>query len=177
MTPLCWTQDPITVATIVIAGATVVNVFVSLFLWRATHNSAEIARQVFEAANRPYLGPENIRPTRDDLSRTLRLVATIKNFGTATAEDALLVWTAYLDGIEATLPGFPDKPTAIFPGQSAEKLALFFGPTYDSIVTGKAELILKIQLRYKGPAHSYAYCEKFRFVPPLNSCVHLGQCN
>src|ERR1022692_2479639 len=84
-----FTADPITAATVVIAAATVLNVFASLALWISTRSSVGIARLVFEAANRPYLGLDSWTIRNDPVQKTLDFEANMKNFGTAAAEEEI----------------------------------------------------------------------------------------
>jgi hypothetical protein len=46
---------------VIIAVATVVNLIVSGGLWRTTVKSLQVTRDVFFAANRPYVGIEAMR--------------------------------------------------------------------------------------------------------------------
>ena len=50
-------SDPITTATTVIAVATVINLIISSLLWRATKRTADVTKNIFDAANRPFLFP------------------------------------------------------------------------------------------------------------------------
>lgn len=79
-------KDPIVTATWVIAIATVVNVVVSAGLWKATRNSVEIARRVYEATNRPYIGTERIDLTNDTAHRVLDIAIVLKNYGTVPGD-------------------------------------------------------------------------------------------
>src|SRR5271157_5451488 len=95
--------DLVTIATAIIAVATVVNVVVAFFQWIAARNSAETAKRIFEAGNRPYVGVESIVCLKDETKQYLSIFAIIKNFGTATAENCDFGWRLYIDG--NLLPG------------------------------------------------------------------------
>jgi hypothetical protein len=93
--------DPITISTIFIAVATGVNVLATLLLWTATKSSVDIARRVFEAANRPYVGIEGIATHKYPSARKLEIDCALKNFGTAPAEEEDSEMTPYLNGVRS----------------------------------------------------------------------------
>src|SRR5205085_6695132 len=109
---LMWYQDPVVVSTIVIAIATVVNVVVSYFLWRATYHSMKITQKVFEAANRPYLGTQAVKTIRDDL---LRFSVEIKNVGTAAADKVKVNWKFSSSNLPVPINSSSGEPTVIMP--------------------------------------------------------------
>ena len=48
-------KSPIVLSTVVIAIATVANVVVSILMWSVTRDYTEVTRNIFKAANRPYV--------------------------------------------------------------------------------------------------------------------------
>lgn len=100
--PPAWYEDPITVATIVIAGSTVVYVVATILLWRETRDSVKITRETFENSLRPFIGvPELSVHNHTD---KLELVFTLKvmNFGSIPAIEVRTSANILADG--NTLP-------------------------------------------------------------------------
>jgi|ERR1022692_164024 hypothetical protein len=172
-----FTADPITAATVVIAAATVLNVFASLALWISTRSSVGIARLVFEAANRPYLGLDSWTIRNDPVQKTLDFEANMKNFGTAAAEEEISEWELRINGEKVPVTEWHQNPSTVFPGHSFQLKAGCIGPAYDNLVSGRSVLEGFIRLRYKGPGNKdYVYCEKFRYHPERESFINLGRC-
>src|SRR5271165_761442 len=170
-------SDPITAATVVIAVATVLNVFASLALWISTRSSVGIARQVFEAANRPYLGLDSWTIRNDPSRKTLDFEANIKNFGTAAAEEEITEWELHVNEEKVLQTDYAQNPSTIFPTHSFQLKAGCSGTKYDDLVTGRRVLEGFIRLRYKGPGNKdYVHCEKFRYHPERDSFMNLGRC-
>ena len=55
-------RDPITVATVVIALATVANVFVAFFMWSVMNKGHSLSQQMFRAATNPQITLETFMP-------------------------------------------------------------------------------------------------------------------
>ena len=81
-----WYKEPITLATIVIAVATVVYAIVTYFLFRKTSQSVEIAQQIFASTNRPYVGVMRIKRAQK-VSKEWRFGVSVivRNVGTVPA--------------------------------------------------------------------------------------------
>ena len=75
-------KDPVTVATIVIAAATVINVAASIYMGKKTYEYTEITKSIYKASNRPYLGLDNIK-VKDDGNKHLIFDIIYKNYLTA----------------------------------------------------------------------------------------------
>lgn len=172
----CWTHDPVTVATVVIAAATVVNLLVSAGLWYATARTATIAEHAFEAANRPYVGVESLIPGMDQTKRQLNITPILKNFGTVPAEELVLSWEVFLNDVAQPTTRLPDKPSTLFPTETARLHAVFAEPTYGQILAGTVTLDVIITAVYKGPGNkSYVYKEKSQYDPLRNVFFNLGR--
>jgi hypothetical protein len=170
-----WTQDPITVATVVIAVATVVNVFVSAGLFVATYLTARTAKQVFEAANRPYLGRDRLRPEVDQAKKELTVTAIVRNFGSAPAEEALVDWEILFNGVPQEIPQVVAEPSTIFPSGTVRKHGTIPEPLFSHIMGGRVTLQIVIRVSYKGPGNKhYTYSEKTQYGPSENMFMMLG---
>ncbi|MCL4708250.1 hypothetical protein KJ068_24085 [bacterium] len=85
-------EDPITIATIVIAIATVIYTIATICLWRTTESSVRLTKHLFEASNGPFIGVKSLRfenPSPRDNTRH-PLVLEIKNFGNLAGIDVTI---------------------------------------------------------------------------------------
>lgn len=88
-----WYHDPITVATIVIAFATVANVFSSFFMWWATQRNVAVTRDIFEAGYRPQVGIVGVQTSLDTHNKRVQFIVTLKNYGNLPATShSLTCW-------------------------------------------------------------------------------------
>ncbi len=172
----CWTHDPVTVATVVIAAATVVNLLVSAGLWYATARTATIAEHAFEAANRPYVGVESIIALVDRTKKELNVTAIIKNFGSVPAEESTIRWEILMNGVAQPQTAVPDKPLTLFPTEISRLHAFCPDPFFGQIMAGTATLEIIVRAVYYGPGKkSYIYHEKSQYEPVRNVFSNLGR--
>ncbi len=160
-----WWKDPLiitTIATAVIAVATIVNLLVAIFMWRVTKESTGVTKSIFEAANRPYVGIPRVKVEKDDAAKKLNFAVEIKNFGSVPANEFDSNWDVWIDGVSQPQTKFPDKPSVLFPQASVFRVGLIADPmVYSSIVTGKSALEFVVEVRYKGVTQKeYYYREK-----------------
>ena len=166
--------DPVTIATVIIAVATVVNVFVALFQWMAARSSAETAKRIFEAGNRPYVGVESIVCVKDEAKQYLNIFAIIRNFGTATAENCDFGWRLYVDGNLLSGTEIPANPTFLFPTLAHHLRAVLY-KSYPRISNGSSILEIVVRFSYKWqPDKSHIYVEKYRYEHSQNAFLGLG---
>jgi hypothetical protein len=166
--------DPIPVATVVMAVATVVNVIVACYQWRAARNSAETTRMIFEAGNRPYVGLESLVCIKNETEQSLSIFAVIKNFGTATAENCEFGWSLYISGSPLSGTGVPANTTSLFPGL-AHHLRANIRQSYSQITSGMSSLEIVVSLSYTWqPQKSHIYKEKYRYEHSQNAFMGLG---
>lgn len=166
--------DPVTIATVVIAIATVINMAVAVFQWNAARRSANVAEMIFEAGNRPYVGVKSIICIKDSAEKCLRIFAVIKNFGTATAENCDVGWKMYLNGVIVAGTSFPANTTALFPKLSHHLRAILCEP-YSQITSGASILEITVHFPYSWkPKQSHIYEEKYRYEHSENAFMGLG---
>ena len=175
---MSWFRDAVTGSNVVIAFATVVNLGVSAGLWLSTRESVDVARQVFEAANRPYVGLESVGIIDDADKKTLSLTGVVKNFGTVQAEKAEVKWELLLNRIVQPSEGVPSKPFTLFPGGKTH-LAAQVGPyIYEQVMKGQTTLMFILRASYNGPGDkTYQYCVNERYDPNFNAFMDLGDCD
>ena len=170
-----WFHEPTTGATVVIAVATVVNLLVSIGLWLVTLSSLRVSREVFDTANRPYVGVDTFDVHHDYETKSLQLTMIIKNFGTAPAGAFNSTWQIWMDG-HSIVPVPIDKPYTLFPGQTSVKLSAVTGDRFDQVMRGSVILDITTWVSYDGPSHVYHYCEKHQYRPDRRAVMKLGTC-
>lgn len=158
----------------VIAFAAVLNFVVSLGLFCATQNTASVARKVFEAGNRPYIGVLSISPRARPPN--FEFTIALKNFGTAPAESTDVRYRAYVNGAVQPVGRIGTQRTVtIFPGLQLFLTGGVLGPSAQQILDGSAVLTVLVQGPYKGPeGKTYTYSEEYRYNPEENNFINLG---
>jgi hypothetical protein len=77
-------------STIIIAVATVANVYVSCSIGNYTRESMEITRNIFKADNRPYVGIFEVKVEKNLDSKEIIVESIIKNAGSVPARDVVI---------------------------------------------------------------------------------------
>jgi hypothetical protein len=95
------------------AAASIVNLIVSAGLFISNWRTADIARQAFETANRPYLGV-NRSLAATSSEGVFRYTMFIKNFGNAPAEECRITADVTLNAVPTPTSVMPTRPQAIF---------------------------------------------------------------
>src|SRR5437867_3356201 len=97
-------SDPMTVATIIIAAATVVYSVLTVLLFITTVKNTSITRQIFEAAHRPYLGIPEVNTTVAPTNDAVQFECGIRNFGSIPAHNIEVLDNALsINGVAADL--------------------------------------------------------------------------
>lgn len=174
-----WVHNPITLSTVVIAIATVVNLVVSFGLWLSTKDSVEVATHVFEAANRPYVGLDSFSVRNNREKKNIHFIAEVKNFGTAPAEQADIRWEMLFNGVIQPSTGIPANASTLFPSQQPRGMYAGIGTqTYEQIMSRQITLTFILRASYNGPADkSYRYCNKGQYDPQIDKILDLGTCD
>jgi hypothetical protein len=167
MPPDPWYKDAIALSTVIIATATVVNLLVSIFLWRATANATNITRKIYEAANRPYVGIPTIDTTLDPPNGTVSFICQVRNFGSIPAfEVDILDSRVTVDDkpLNATIEPFGTH--AIFPdSQVFHNFSFTNAPDAEQVLATR-RLEIQITLEYKGVnENKYRYEYHSRYHP------------
>jgi hypothetical protein len=167
--------DPVTASTVVIAVATCANVIVAFYQWRAAKKSAEVALQVFETANRPYVGVFGFAFGLEKLGQTASLRIVFRNFGTVPAENSSLNWDVYLNGAIQTNTKVPSNPSTIYP-QVDQSLSGTFDPhTFYAIMSGSTTMEIVVHVTYQWHTdRKDEYSERQRYDPAQKAFMNLG---
>ena len=147
-----WWQDPITLSTMVIACATVLNLGISFFMWLATYRSMNITKNIFDAAHRPYVGVlgNSISLIRRAAQREIQINVKLKNSVTVSANLVKYEISIFLDG-KISCRRFRKGPATLFPQEVLTcGGALPVGDQYDRICNSESKVEVGFSLRYKG---------------------------
>jgi hypothetical protein len=155
-------SDPVTLATVVIAIATVVNVIVSWFLWKATHRTANVTQNIFEAAHRPYLMSVLSADWRVEQQR-FNFNTEIRNFGSVPARKLKGRIIATLGNRE--VKSWDDiSPISLYllPQQPIEFPSWLDGDDFTDLWEHAAELRISVDVQYSGAGEqTYLHSETY----------------
>ena len=143
-------KDPVTVATIVIAAATVINVAASIYMGKKTYEYTEITKSIYKASNRPYLGLDNIK-VKDDGNKHLIFDIIYKNYGTIPATNVIVSDSLIVNGVTIGDGGknIYNSHSNLFP-QALMVFPIKIGTDFDNIVGGHDVLDLAVTIKYRG---------------------------
>jgi hypothetical protein len=169
----------------VAAGLVLLYTLVSAF-------QLKVARDTFDAANRPYIGVNGIGveflqhqvtnagqispvPTAETTALAFRV--EIKNFGPVPGTNSKLTWRVFLDGIELPQTKVPDSRQTIFPGESVFLTGNTSEVDYAAVQSGGKTLAIDVWVDYFGPSGHYTECQRSQYRPQLAGFFNLGaQC-
>ncbi len=131
----------------------------------ATWRTASIATAIYKASDRPYMGVVAVTLNRDRPSDP-RVRVEYKNFGSVSAEDAVLFRRMLIDG-KIVGGQTRRKAAGILPPEAPHRLFLHLPPTaYDAIVSGRSTLRVEVGATYQGLYHgNLCYLERFVYEP------------
>ncbi len=199
--PISGSTATIAIATVVIAIATVTNLALLADLWTATREYVTIAREVlnisqksltaarelanaaqdvFETANRPYIGSAGITTIVIDKigqGKNIRIKPKFKNYGTTPAEETETHWFILINGIKQEGRKLADQPRILFPSASTTYVGTVGTAYTDQVLNGDATLQVILLATYSGPKNKYTYCEKQQYHPEEGLFVNLGRCD
>lgn len=177
-----------TVAYVIIAGRTLNTIRNQL---DAITESNRIARDTFDAANRPYIGVEDIAtvhsrldhgkwihgrdrtPDSVDMTFTIRL----KNFGSVPATNAHGYYRLFFGGKEVKGSGAAGTGTAtMYPGVGYNLVGEVGTANYSAVISGQNTLEAWCIISYEWPGHKYGECTREVYDPTFNTFSNLGSC-
>jgi hypothetical protein len=175
-------KDPMIASTIVIALATIANVFISTFLWRTTNesvkaarDSVEVTQRIYKASNRPYIGISSATMNKDAKNKTLNYELEIKNFGTVTATNASFDVKTFINDQIQPQTYFPDSGnTSLAPTGSANIGDTISTSGYKAIVDNGAVLRIKIQVNYYGVSEDlHTFYHEYKYDVSTDSFINM----
>jgi hypothetical protein len=147
-------------AALTAAGAAVWYAIITRGLLRATAENTAVTRAIFEAAQRPYVGVEELRLNSKDATSG-SLFAKLKNHGSVPAHKANVKLRVDLDGTIISDKSI-EQGIALFPGDNIhvhvplqnELLAAFTTTFSDSLCVERINVTVSVE--YSGPGgHRY----------------------
>jgi hypothetical protein len=156
--------------------ANVALAVVNVLLWEETRESRRIAENVYNAANRPYLGSDGVR-SQVNPDGSFAFTSSIKNFGTAPALDIQYRFDGTLNGNPlGHAGGYRAESTGvIFPGQIVLVPAVASKQEAGDIFSHKSQLFFTIDASYSDALGiHHAFHLKTHFDPAVNDFEVLG---
>jgi hypothetical protein len=167
------------------------TIFSGWQVWVA-RDTLKVARDTFNASNRPYIGvsrmnvhyfPHNATSMEQagkiPASDTTRFSfsAEVKNFGQVPGTECKIRWRVFLDGVEMKESLVPDSPDSMFPSEEVGLVGNIGEKDYSAIQRGNAVLAVDVLAEYNGPSGHYKYCSRQQYTPNLHAFISLGaQC-
>jgi hypothetical protein len=166
-------SDPVILSTVVIACATVANVFVSTLMWLITRRYVKITEQIFNAQQRPFIGVASYTFESDPQTKRISLGVKFENFGTIPARKFDANWEVYIGEMAIQINKTKVNPSTLFPKvPSIINGSMIQEKTYDSIMNGAVALEIIFKATYQGVTDiEYETYEKARFVARLSGFV------
>jgi len=167
------TRDKIRLV-IEIVGLVLVAIYAYLTYWQAS-----TTQNIFDAGNRPYVGPTpgSITFLSNDANSPahgMTIALAVKNYGTAPGEGFTLTWEPAVSGVRTDVVSDASKPSTIFPGEVVNLRGTINGQGFYDIQTGKALLQFNVRIHYKGKSKTYDTCERQQYDPQNRDMIELG---
>lgn len=149
----------------------------------------KIAKDTFNAANRPYIGIDRIdmisSKRGDDgkfypvnqnnpSANAFEFRIFIKNFGPVPGTNYRGEWEAFVGGVANKGKDISFNPTTIFPGQTIYMSGQGSGSYYSDVMLGTKSLVIEVKLEYDGPSGHYKECVKSQYIPELRVFGSIG---
>jgi hypothetical protein len=152
-----WYTDPMIVATIVVAAATVVNLLVAIRMWRVASENTALTRDMFEAAHRPYIGVSKIKAENNPELRTFLITIDYKNVGSVPADEVHTSVQLLVNGFPLPMDELLHKKSVLMPDMHTQRKILIDDSDYKKLA-GNPKLDLTFSADYKGIAKkTYSY--------------------
>ena len=141
-------------------------VFVAALSAYATWKTAQVTNQILLTAQRPYIGVESVNLID---STSPKVLVDLRNFGSVQAEHAVIGVLLRVNGKALPLDSEPQRqqaPVVLLPAVRHRFYRHMSGDTYRDALQGKAELVVEIQARYRGPrGDEHCYLASQRYDP------------
>ncbi|HXT64856.1 MAG TPA: hypothetical protein VN696_17575 [Pyrinomonadaceae bacterium] len=168
--PSRW-REPITLATIIIAIAAVLNLAATIYIGSATRQYVQatdsyvrVSKDQFSTSQRPYLGVVfvGLYPTCDGRpsvktelesnrrSNTLPLIISVQNFGGVPARDVSISFVLKINGQAQPTRTNTADAIALFPGQQFSRSSATFSSLVSAVLDGSATEDVEIEVKYRG---------------------------
>ena len=165
-----------TLATIAIALATIVYVYVTYKLLKITKITSQITHNYLKATNRPYIGVD-VDCIYDRIH--LHINPTIKNYGNITARNVNLNWSAFLENDKLPVTDISSN-SIVLPPQANVVLHAGFEIDLESIgITPSLSMRVEFNITYDGVNNEkYHYNEIYNYDNNSQRFIRTnGDCN
>jgi hypothetical protein len=150
----------------------------------------KISRDTFNAANRPYVGPNTFtvqygwtdakgvsQHSHERRTEATRLIfdMQIKNFGPVPGTNYINSSRAFL-GNKSMEAVIGNKPLTFFPTQTFETQGKIDGEDFQAVMSGNKKFFIRFDVSYDGPAQHYSECQNAEFSPVFSTFVSMGPC-
>ena len=181
-------RDPITLATIVIAIAAILNLAATVYIGWATRDYVEatntyvrVSQDSFRSSNRPYVGVSSVginwtcgsRCTASQISDDIAnlrqrgyfpFVITYQNFGTIPAREVTVTFVLKINGETQKIISQPPGYVSVFPGQEFSATNSTSSALVPAVFGGSNTAEIEILIKYKGFSdEQYFIKERNRF--------------
>lgn len=126
-------------------------VFATALSAYATWKTQQVTKQILLISQRPYIGTESMNLLGDT---NPRVMIDLRNFGTVQAEDTVVSVVLKINGKvlpRDSEPQQPGAPVVFSPGVPHRFFRHMTSEMYRDAVQGKINLVVEIQVRYRGP--------------------------
>lgn len=141
-------------------------VFVTALSAYSTWRTAQVTNEILLTSQRPYIGTESVNlidPTSP------RVVVELRNFGSVQAEHAVISIVLMVNGKALPLDSEPQRqqaPVVLSPAVPHRFYRHLSADIYRDTVQSKADLVVEIQVHYRGPrGDEHCYLSRDRFDP------------
>ena len=147
-------KEPITWATIVIALAAIINLFISYFMWDTANKNIETTEKLFIISHRPYLGVKEIVVDKNEKEKDFWVTYILKNSGNVPAINVQYDPKIYVNEKLNITELISNKPIAVIPDDSTKfKLGIGIGISpndFSKVISGEYELEVDLGISYGG---------------------------
>ena len=141
-------------------------VFVAALSAYATWKTAQVTNQILLTAQRPYIGVESVNLID---STSPKVLVDLRNFGSVQAEHAVIGVLLRVNGKALPLDSEPQRqqaPVVLSPAVPHRFYRHVSADTYRDAAQGKVDLVVEIQVRYRGPrGDEHCYLASQRYDP------------
>ncbi len=156
--------DPIVIATVIIAIATVINLGVAILMWNISARTLKHSQRIFKDTHRPFIGiydPSITIANNNAINPSIRY----KNFGSLPARNITLRVDIILNGSTIATESPFDKPIVLFQGDDSRWANTIAEGTVDEVfLNTQTRVDIVIRLDYESVDEScYWTEERYRF--------------
>lgn len=137
-------EDPVQLATVVIAVAAIINLVASFLLWGATRGYAKTTKDIFEAAHRPYLSIAGHTPMCHQDQKKITFTLIVKNSGSTSAGNLALSCKVKVEG-QDRVKNAGVEAWALMPQESMTFTILIHDPDVYNVLVKDSDVTFLIQ--------------------------------